>query len=58
MFNHYTIYIQPLVEYCSTPWKVGCLGDLRLFENVQSRWVKSITGFDAKSYRKGQDLLD
>ncbi|KAK3888205.1 hypothetical protein Pcinc_007736 [Petrolisthes cinctipes] len=35
-------HIRPILEFGSTVWNTGYLGDLRLLESVQRRWTKHI----------------
>ena len=37
-------HIRPILEFGSTVWNTGYLGDLRLLETVQRRWIKHIDG--------------
>ena len=37
-------HIRPILEFGSTVWNTGYLGDLRLLESVQRRWTKCIDG--------------
>ncbi|KAK3886186.1 hypothetical protein Pcinc_009646 [Petrolisthes cinctipes] len=43
-------HIRPVLEFVSTVWNTGYLGDLRLLESVQRRWTKLIDGLADLSY--------
>ena len=43
-------HIRPILEFGSTVWNTGYLGDLRLLESVQRRWTKCIDGLVDLSY--------
>ncbi|KAK3857056.1 hypothetical protein Pcinc_036668 [Petrolisthes cinctipes] len=43
-------HIRPILEFGSTVWNTGYLGDLRLLESVQRRWTKHIDGLADLSY--------
>ena len=44
LMNVYTSHVQPKLEYASSLWNVGYLGDLRLFERIQRRWTCAVPG--------------
>ncbi len=50
MLPLYIAHIRPLLEYSSSLWNQGYLGDLRLLESVQRRWTKSISGLENLTY--------
>ena len=43
-------HIRPLLEYCSTVWNLGFLGDLRKLESVQRSWTRQVDGLESLSY--------
>ncbi|KAK3858420.1 hypothetical protein Pcinc_035394 [Petrolisthes cinctipes] len=43
-------HIRPILEFGSTVWNTGYLGDLGLLESVQRRWTKHIDGLADLSY--------
>ena len=43
-------HIRPLLDYCSTVWNLGYLGDLRKLESVQRRWTKQVAGLSEQPY--------
>ena len=44
--------IRPVLDFCSSLWNLGYLGDLKLIESVQRRWTKQIRGLENFSYRE------
>ena len=50
MVQLYVSHIRPLLEYCSTVWNLGYVGDLQKLEAVQRRWTKQITGLYETEY--------
>ena len=46
----YKTHIRPLIEFGSTVWHTGYLGDLKLLESVQRRWTREIEGLAELSY--------
>ena len=54
----YTSLIRPKLEYGSTVWHSGYLGDLRILERVQRRWTRSIIGLGDLPYEERLKRLD
>ena len=50
MVSLWVTHIRPVLDYCSTVWNTGYLGDLRLLESVQRRWTKQIEGCEELDY--------
>ena len=50
MLPLYITHIRPLLEYSSSLWNLGYVGDLKLLESVQRRWTKSIRGLEELEY--------
>ena len=50
MCNLFKSHIRPLLEFSSTVWCTGYVGDMRLLESVQRRWTKRIDGLTNMSY--------
>ena len=46
LLNLYVTYIRPQLEYASTLWNTGYLGDCRLLERIQRRWTRQIEGLE------------
>ena len=51
-------HIRPLLDFASTIWNTGYLGDLRLLESVQRRWTKKIAGMEELSYAERLTMLN
>ena len=49
-------HIRPHLEFCSSLWNTGYLGDLRLLESVQRRWTRTVVGLEGKTH--GERLLE
>ena len=43
-------HIRPILDYCSTVWNVGYLGDARLLESVHRRWTKEVAELGSLDY--------
>ena len=43
-------HIRPILDYCSTVWNHGYLGNVRLLESVQRRWTANVSGLEGLSY--------
>jgi hypothetical protein len=50
MVSLFVMHIRPLMDYCSSVWNVGFLGDLRLLESVQRRWTRNVDGLAELDY--------
>ena len=46
----FTTHVRPLIEYCSSVWFTGYLGDLRLLEPLQRRWTREVDGLRHLDY--------
>ena len=44
MVTLFISHIRPLLDYCSTVWNLGYVGDLDKLEKVQRRWTKQVVG--------------
>jgi hypothetical protein len=51
LFRAFTVYVRPLVEYCSPVWAPIYKTDIALIERVQRRFTKRLYGFKKLSYR-------
>ena len=50
LINIYKSLIRPQLEYCSSLWNLGYLGDMRCLERVQRRWTRSIAELEDVPY--------
>ena len=50
MVSLFISHIIPILDFSSIVWRVGYLGDVRLFESVQKRWTREIVGVGHLSY--------
>ena len=48
--NVYTLHVRTLIEYASSLWNVGYLGDVRLLERIQRRWTREVSGLGVLFY--------
>ena len=58
MLTIYNTHIRPLLEFGSTVWNTGYVGDLKLVKSVQRRWTKQVDGFQDLSYYDRLKLLN
>ena len=52
ILNVYLSHVRPLLEYGSSLWNTGYLGDLKLLERVQRRWTRAVRGLETVCYRQ------
>ena len=50
MVTLFTTHIRSTLEYCSSVWNVGYLGDARKLERLQRRWTKEIHDMERLDY--------
>ena len=50
MVQLFVSHIRPLLEYCSTVWNLGYIGDVQKLEAVQRRWTKQVSGLYDTEY--------
>ena len=50
MLPLFITHIRPLLEYASSVWNLGYIGDLRQLESVQRRWTREIDGMEGLNY--------
>ena len=50
MIPLFVSHIRPILEYSSSLWNLGYIGDLKLLESVQRRWTKAIEGLENLDY--------
>jgi len=63
LIKAYTVYVRPILEYCSSVWSPYIKKDINLIESVQRRYTKRIPGMYNMSYTDrlnalGLDRLD
>ena len=50
-------HVRPILDYCSSLWNVGYLGDSQILESVQRRWTKQVTGLADVEYHERLQTL-
>ena len=50
MVTLFVSHVRPILDYCSTVWNLGFLGDMRKLESVQRRWTREVTGLSRTDY--------
>ena len=50
MLTLFVSHIRPVIEFCSSVWNVGYLGDTRVLEGLQRRWTREISGMAGVEY--------
>ena len=58
MVTIFVSHIRPLMDYCSTLWNLGFLGDCRKLESVQRRWTKKVQGLEEMDYQSRLRALE
>ena len=53
----FTVYVRPILEYCSSIWSPVYQHDIAKIESVQRRFTKRLPGLKAKSYTERLELL-
>ena len=53
----FTVYVRPIVEYCSVMWSPSLKQDIDLTEKVQRRFTKRLSGLKAYSYSERLQYL-
>ena len=57
LFKAFTVYVRPLLEYCSPVWSPVYKTDIELIERVQRAFTKRLYGFKYLSYSERLSLL-
>ena len=52
MISLFISHVRPYLDYCSSVWNVGYLGDMRRLESVQRRWTREVVGMSDLSYEQ------
>lgn len=50
MLSLFVMHIRPILDYCSTVWNTGYIGDVKLLESVQRRWTRNVGGLSELDY--------
>ena len=58
MVTLFISHIRPILDYCSTVWCQGYLGDVRRLESVQRRWTSQVAGMAGLSYPERLERLN
>ena len=58
MMNIFKSYIRPQLEYSSSLWNLGFLGDTRSLESVQRRWTREVRDMGDISYQNRLQSLN
>ena len=58
MVTLYKTHIRPIIEFGSTVWNTGYIGDVKALESVQRRWTKKISGFSDVPYSERLSTLN
>ena len=58
ILNIYLTHVRPLIDYASSLWNVGYIGDLRRIERLQRRWTRVIDDMSNLSYGQRLRRLD
>ena len=58
MLPIFTTHVRPLLEYASSVWNLGYVGDVRQLESVQRRWTREILGMEGLDYHQRLKTLN
>lgn len=58
LFKAFTVYVRPLLDYCSPVWAPVYKSDIEIIERVQRRFTKRLHNFKNLSYSDRLLLLD
>ena len=50
MVSLFVSHVRPILDYCSSVWNTGYVGDIRKLESVQRRWTRQIVGLEGLDY--------
>ena len=50
MVTLFVSHIRPILEFSSSVWNTGYLGDIRLLESLQRRWTRNVMGMENLEY--------
>ena len=57
LFKAFTVYVRPLLEYCSPVWAPVYKTDIDIIERVQRRFTKRLFGLSSLSYVERLNVL-
>ena len=58
LFRACTVYVRPILEYCSNVWSPYRLCDIRRLESVQRRFTKKLAGLKSLPYAERLKCLE
>ena len=58
MLPIYSSHVRPLLEYASSIWNLGYVGDTRQLESIQRRWTREISGLEGLDYTQRLQRLN
>lgn len=58
MVTLFISHLRPILDYCSTVWNCGYLGDMRKLEGVQRRWTSNVSGLEGLEYEDRLKILN
>ena len=44
--------IRPILDFCSSLWNLGYVGNMKMIESVQRRWTRQIRGLEELPYEE------
>ena len=50
LMNLYCSHVRPKMEYCSSLWNLGYVGDTRKLERIQRQWTREVSGLESLPY--------
>ena len=56
--SSFVSHIRSIMNFCSNVWNVGYLGDIRLLESVQQRWIREIKDVSHIAYVERLKVLE
>ena len=57
LYNAFSTYVRPLLEYCTSLWSPYKLCEIRQIESVQKKFTKRLQGLEQLSYQERLHLL-
>ena len=50
MVSLFVSHVRPILDYCSSVWSLGFVGDVRMLESIQRKWTRQIMGMEGLDY--------